>query len=186
MANLKNFYTAKELSKLSDKELIDLTSFEGAGETYFYSDIQIVQEIDGEFCFKTGSGEEIYTKNAELIDEIKLGKARYDLLEKSLNRVNDEKDSNKAFQEEMRQMIREELTHIHQQVETNRTNFDLGIQNNGKKINEALTNMETMIEKAATSWDNKMDTLNKVDTQKFDAMMKQMETITKAFSELLK
>ena len=182
---MKNFYTAVELGKLSDEELIKLTSFEGAGETFFYSNIQVVGEDNGEFCFKLKNGEEIFTKNANLIREIKHGKARYDLLAKSLENMNTEKDSHKSFQNEMKQMLRDELQHINKQVETNRTNFDLGIQSNGKKINEALTSMETMIEKAATSWDNKIDTLKKVDTRRLDKMMLQMETITKAFGQLL-
>jgi DNA repair exonuclease SbcCD nuclease subunit len=186
---MKNFYTAKELQKISDEDLLKLTSFDGAGETYFYSDIQIIQEFsgqeDGEFCFKLGNGEEIFTKNAELINDIKVGKARYDLLSKSLETINEEKEANANFREEIRQTIRDEMGYVHQEIQTNRTNFDLGIQSNGKKINEALTSMEVMIEKSAKSWDNKMDTLKKVDTKKFDTMMKQMETLTVAFSQLL-
>jgi hypothetical protein len=183
---MKNFYTAKELGKLSDEDLIKLTSFAGAGETYFYSDIQIVQETNGEFCFKLGNGEEIYTKNVELIEEIKLGKARYDLMAKSLENVNHEKTQNESFRDEMRELIRDEMTYIHGEVQTNRTNFDMGIQSNGKTINEALTNMEMMMEKAAKSWDNKMKTLDTVNTDKFEKMMKKMEKITDSFSELLK
>jgi len=185
MSQLKNFYTATELSKLSPEELMEISSFKGGDETFFYRDITSIREEDGEFCIVI-NGEEIFAKDAELIERIKVGKARYDLLEQSIKKSNEEAEANESFRNEIRSMISTEMENIHSQVQTNRTNFDLGISANEKILNDKLSKMEEMIEKAARSWDNKMDTLNKVDTKKFDAMMTQMETITKAFGELLK
>lgn len=194
---LKNFYSVKELSKLSSEEILELSSFDGQGTTYYYSEIEkITNESDEEYSIKFRDGEEIFTKNAELIEEIRIGKARFDLITKSLEHVQKEEDEHTEFYEKVKSDILEEMQNVHTQVQTNRTNFDTAIKQNRDVLDNAISGiqndieksikvMESKISKSSEALDKKVKKLNDVDTEKFSELMKQMETITQAFNTLM-
>ena len=182
---MKNFYTAKELGNLTPEELEQITSFRGEDTNYYYSEISKISEEGDEFCIVFNDGEEIYTKNIELIGKIKNGKARYDLIAKTLERQNIEQDEHRAFYEQVQSDIAEQMQEMHQQVNIQKQNFELMVESIQKKTNNDIAKLGNTVASTLESWNKRIDSLNSVDTKKFDKMMSQMEKITSAFSTLL-
>ena len=173
------FYTVKELQQLSGEEILELSSFEGEGTTYYYSEIEkINNESDGEYSITFRGGEEIFTKNPELIKEIRINKARFDLITKSLEQVQKEKDDYIEFYENVKSDIQEEMQNVHRNIRTNRTNFDIMIKNVQKTLEEKITS-------STNKMDVKVKELNAIDIDKFNTLIQKVNLITEAFSELL-
>jgi len=179
MEDMKMFYTVKELQALSGEEILELSSFKGEGTTYYYSEIEkINNESDEEYSIVFRGGEEIFTKNKELIKEIRINKARFDLMTKSLEQVQKEKDTHKEFYDNVKSDISEEMQNVHKTIQTNRTNFDIMIKNVQKTLEEKITS-------SANKMDAKVKELNSIDIDKFNTLMQKVDLITEAFSELL-
>ena len=183
---MKAFYTKEELGKLSEKELSDLTSFLGENTVYYYKDISRITSDESEFCIFFNDGEEIYTQNEELISSIKFGKNRYDLLTKSLEQNEKDAEVREEFYKSVQEDVKEQMLEVHSQVNIQKQNFDLMVKAIEKQTNDDIAKLGNTVEKTLKSWTKKIDTLNTVDVDKFDKMMTQMESITSAFSELLK
>jgi len=55
-----------------------------------------------------------------------------------------------------------------------------------KQTNDDITKLGNTVSSTLENWNKRIDSLNSVDVDKFDKMMKQMETIASAFEVLLK
>ena len=176
---MKMFYTVKELQELSGEEILELSSFEGEGTTYYYSEIEkINSESDEEYSITFRGGEEIFTRNPKLIKKIRINKARFDLMAKSLEQVQKEKDDHKEFYENIKSDISEEMQNVHNIIQTNRTNFNIMIKNVQKTLEEKIAS-------STNKMDTKVKELNAIDIDKFNTLMQKVDLITEAFSELL-
>jgi len=180
MKNTKMFYTVKELQQLSSEEIIELTSFNNGGEAvFYYSEIErINDDIDGEYIIIFKSGEAFFTENLDIIKTIKFNKARFDLLTKSLEQVQKEKDDHIEFYDTIKSDISDEMLRVHNTIQINRKNFDIMIKSLQKTLEEKITN-------SINKMDYHVKELNAVDIDKFNTLMKKIELITEAFSELL-
>ena len=184
---MKNFYTQTELAKLSPEELLELSSFEGAGNTYYYDNVdKVFTEDDEEFCIRFKDNDEIYTKDKAIFDKVKHGKARFDLISKSLQQAQDKENDHTAFYEQVKSDIQAEMKNVHEQVKINRNNFDTAIKQNRDVLDTAISRMESKVNAASDKLEERVSELNSVDLEKFNNLMKQIETITDAFGDLLK
>ena len=183
---MKMFYTQKELGKLTSEELLDLVSFDGGGTTYYYSNLEkVFTEDDEEYCISFKDDTEIFTKDTEVFEKVKAGKARYDLIGSMLVEKEQEDSKRDDFYSEMKGFISAELANIHAQTATNRTNFDLSVADSEKKNADMIKKIDSTLSSLAKKWDEKLkqvDDFSKVD---FDAKMDKVQKITDAFSELL-
>jgi len=183
---MKNFYTAEELGKLTSEELEEITSFRGKDTNYYYSEINKISEDNGECCITLNNNEEIYTKNDRIISKIKNGKSRYDLIVKTLERHNIEQDEHRAFYEQVQSDIAEQMQEVHKQINIQEQNFELMVKSIQKKTNDDIAKLSNTVAETLGNWNKRIDSLNSVDVDKFDKIMKQMETIASAFEVLLK
>ena len=183
---MKMFYTQKELSKLTPEELLDLVSFDGGGTTYYFSNLdKVFTEDEDEYCIVFNDGTEIFTKDTVVFEKVKTGKARYDLIGSMLQEKEQEEAKREEFYEEMKSFIGKELTNIHNQTKTNRTNFDLFVADSEKKNADMIKKIDSTLSSLASKWDEKLTQIDKFNTAEFDAKMDKVQKITEAFSELL-
>lgn len=183
---MKMFYTAKELSEVSEEELSELVSFEGAGTTYYYSNLdKVFTEDDEEFCIRFKDSTEIFTKDLEVFNRVRMGKSRFDLLTKSLEQNNQDKEAHGDFYKKVSEDIKTEMANVHSQIDTNRKNFDNIVKYNKEKLNESMKEMEARVDITTQKMESAIKRLNDIDTEKFEKLITQVEKITEAFSELL-
>jgi len=183
---MKAFYTKEELQELSAEELKKIVSFEGGDTTYYYGDIQKIIKNEDEYCISFKTSEEIYTKSEDLIESIKANKARYDLIAKTLSDVQREQEIREKFYNGVQSDIAEQMQEIHKQINIQKQNFELMVKSIQKKTNDDITELSNTVTETLENWNKKLDSLNSVDVDKFDKMMKQMGTIASAFEVLLK
>ena len=183
---MKAFYTKEELQELSPEELEKITSFEGGDTTYYYEDIQKITKGENEHCIIFKTGEEIYTQSDDVIQSIKANKIRYDLITKTLSEVQREQEIRNEFYNQIQGYIAQQMQEIHSQINVQKTNFEIMTKAIQKQTNDDIAKLGNTVSSTLDNWNKRIDSLNSVDTEKFQKMMKQMETITDAFSELLK
>jgi len=183
---MKAFYNEAELSKISDEELIQLVSFEGAGTTYYYSNLdKVFTEDDEEFCIRFKDGTEIFTKDVKVFNNVKFGKSRFDLMGIML------KD---------KEVAAEKLDSVYKSLinESNKqTNNVISIAENIKQENTAMIdslqkqNEKLLLTLAGTlndvteKWNKKLEQVDNFNSKDFKDRMKKIDQITVAFSELL-
>ena len=182
---MKNFYTVDELKKLTSKELQEITTFKGDNTDYYYSKIVKILRDKDEYCIIFSDNEEIYTKNHNLIEKIKNGKTRFDLITKSLEHYNNEQQEHTAFYEAVQKDITNQMQEVHNQINIQKNNFELMTKSIQQKTNDDIAKLGNTVAKTLNKWNKRIDSLNSVDTKKFEKMMKQMEIITEAFGSLL-
>ena len=183
---MKAFYTKKELEKMTEDELLSITSFSGGNNVYYYENITKLSMTPKEFVISFKSGEEVYTQSKEVFDSIKMGKARYDVLMKSLEEVQREQEIREEFMREIKSEISSQMSEVHSQINTNRQNFENMTKYIQEQTNKDIKSLSKTVSDTMEKWNSKLDTLNSVDVDKFEKMMKQMETIADAFEILMK
>jgi len=210
---MKNFYTQGELKKLSNEELMELTTFGGDENMFYYSDLDKVQastdSSDGtpEYSFHFTDEKVIYTKDVETFNEVKLGKARYDMLSKSLEAHKSDEEMMQNFFERVTGMVQDkvqEMTEVNQGVQSN---IDKNVKNMCSNAtneiqtlaqvavetvkgldanNQAVIDlMNKQIEKVTKKWGSKVDELKAFDIEAYNIKMKKVEDIILAFDKLL-
>jgi len=184
---MKAFYTKEELLELSPEELEKIASFEGGDTTYYYEDIQkIIKGEEDEHCIIFKTGEEIYTQSDDVIQSIKANKIRYDLITKTLSEVQREQEIRNEFYNQIQDDIAKQMQGIHSQINVQKNNFELMTKAIQKQTNDDIAKLSNTVAETLENWNKRIDSLNSVDVDKFDKMMKQMETIASAFEVLLK
>jgi hypothetical protein len=172
---MKMFYTQNELSKLTDSEILGLTSFEGGGETYFYSELKKLQkEEDGSFSFSFSDNSVIYTKNIDVYNRVKLGKARYDMLMKSMESKKEQDEREELFLERATEMITKMVEQTGSGIKR--------IENEAKSFR---TNAEKHLKVTEEKWNNQLDSLKEFDIKAYNIKMEKVDKIIEAFDKLL-
>jgi len=171
---MKMFYTQNELGKLSKGDLLELTTFGGGNDTYFYSELSKTQEQDGEYSFHFNDGTVIYTQQKETYESVKLGKARFDLIMKSQESKKEQDEREQLFLDRANEMLAGTL-------EKAGAGFSR-IENEAKSFRK---NAETHLEVTKTKWDSQLDTLKAFEVESFNIKMEKVDKIISAFEKLL-
>jgi len=208
---MKNFYTKEELKNISDDELLELTTFGRGDNIYYYSNLADVSfeeySSEKEYSFKLKDGSSIYTRDYNIYNSVITGKARFDLLTKSLEDNKSDEDKMNKFLENITSMVSDRVTNMEQRndkskdiIEDNIKNMTKNATNNiekfvdmGTKIVSGLSSnnqsvidlMTSKIEEVSTKWDGKVDELKMFDIEAYNIKMKKVEAIIKAFDKLL-
>ena len=196
MENTKMFYTQNELKNITKEELLELTTFGGSTDTFYYVDVENVSIVDNEMCISFKNGEKVFTDSQETFDDVKLGKARYELLAKSLeaNKEQDNRenvfyaktqthfesliiDLNQRHDIQVKKLMEQNASQAESQRNTTK-NLELTIESSIKK-------MEQMVETSAKNWDKKVKELDYFDTEAYEVKMKKVDNIISAFAKLL-
>jgi len=163
------------MKRYTDKEVIELTSFKGGDETFYYKDIKTTTQNKDDFSFVLMSGEVIYTKSKDLINKIKAGKARYDLTISSLEQQNKDKEEIREFKNEIKSILNEQMKEVDNKLKSDREELHKTISIIKSSLNSTIEDMNSEVQK-----------LNKIDIDRFTKTLDKMDKITDTFSDLLK
>ena len=183
---MKMYYTKSELKSLTPEELLDLTTFGGEENTYYYADLEKVQKEEGEYSFIFKDKTVIYTQEIDTFDKIALGKARFELVSASLKDNKEAEIREREFQEEIKNMISTQMTAFDNSRKTNNTNFELTIDSMKDKYEKTIEALDKKMYSTQRVWTNKIKQLEDFDTEAYNIKMQKLDKIIKAFDELLK
>lgn len=209
---MKNFYTQAELKDISNEEMLELTTFGGEEKVFYYSDLDKVQskitnDGEAEYSFHFRDDNVIFTKDIETFEEVSVGKARFDMLSKSLEAHKSDEEMMKNFYENVTMMVQnkvQEMTEVNQSTQENiRQNVQnmttnatseiqdfvqagvetvKGLDSNNQSV---IDLMNKQIEKVTKKWNGKVDELKAFDIEAYNIKMRKVEEIIKAFDKLL-
>ena len=196
----KMFYSQEDLENISKDELLSLTTF-GPNNEYFYSDLQSVDNVNGEFIFRFKSDtEEIYTQDAETFENVKAGKMRFDIIMKSLENSNDEFKIKDEFYTDVKANVAEELISVKENLLFNSENIKSNAINNITSIRDEVAGAIQAMQKdnaeaikkikgdsttAIESVAKAVEKVNNIDIEAFNIRMEKIDKIINAFDALL-
>lgn len=182
---MKMFYTKNELKDMGKDELLKLTTFGGGDNAYYYADLEKLQANGSEYSFHFKDKTVIYTQQKETYDEVKLGKARYQLLTKTLEDNQEQDKREQVFFEEIRTMVASQVQNLSTATTNLENNADIAIKTIGEKTAGQMKAITKRLDAVAGKWDDKMDDLKVFDVDAFNVKMRKVDKIIDAFDKLL-
>lgn len=182
---MKLYYSKSDLKKITEKELLELTTF-GEDNAYFYSDLDKIQKEDGEFSFLFKDKTVIYTQSEETYKEIILGKSRFEMLSISLKENEDAENKANEFREEMRTVVTNQMTEVHKTLKVLNTNIVISTQDLESRVQKSVKDNDSKMDSLVREWKDKIERLEEFDTKSYNIKMVKLDKIIEAFDELLK
>ena len=182
---MKMFYTKSELKSLTGEELLELTTFGSDENSYFYSDLERIKKEDAEYSFHFKDGTTVFTQSEETFKEVKVGKARYELIYKSLEENKENKESQDEFYKNIVSMLSKQVKELHDSNKTFALNSEIAIKANGTKLDSHIDSMSQKLDATVVRWNDKIKLLEDFNTNTYNVKMKKLDKIIDAFSEIL-
>lgn len=182
---MKMYYTQAELAKLSPEKILELTTFGGGESVYYYSDLDKLQSHGTEFSFHFKDKSVIYTQQEDTYNEVKVGKARFDLLGKSIEGNKEQDEREKAFYAELMEMVGTQIQNLTNATQNFETNADIAIKTVGEQTGGQMQQITTRLNTVAERWDEQMNALNTFDVKAYNVKMTKIDKIIDAFDKLL-
>ena len=171
-------YTLQELQAMSQEDLANLTFF---GDKQEYSLCDISHFIYPETVVMN-SGSKIRCGTTEILEQQKMRKLRYDLMSSTLAGINHDNASRDLLRSEITASVKAEISELRSAVDTIAENAISIFTGTNSKMEDTASSLRTTISAMKQSFDRKMDSIN---AEEFGPKMKKIDTIVKAFSELL-
>ena len=181
---MKMYYSKSDLKNITQEELLKLTTF-GGDNSYYYADLERVQSAGDEYSFHFKDNSVIYTQQKETFDEVKIGKARYNMLSKSLEENQDQERREQEFYVEMRSMLSKQMESIAYTNNINVTNTDSLVKSVEKETKSLIKHIKLRLDETANMWEEQIELLSAFDVDAYNIKMAKVDKIINAFSELL-
>lgn len=182
---MQMFYTAQELKKLSSKELLELTTFGNDENVYYFSDLDKVVKEGNEYSFHFKDGSTAYTQKESTFEKVKVGKARYDMITKSIEQNEEQDQREKQFYANIEKMVSAQIAYGKAAVDEERKAVSELVINLNESNVRTISSIDLKLEETAKRWQKQIDKLKEFDLNAYNAKMKDINKIIDSFKELM-